>query len=461
MTIDQLNQHLSAQVGEFCTIGTLAHMAEVSPGWKRIVYTKIYPVFFNAMKRVEDLKEFVALLTEEEQNPDAMRTLYKLVGDTQVGAGPLSVAAWWKKDAEPSLDVIGANLSYKGLSAFPWRAFQPSLTTLLLNENRITYLPPQIGRLVGLENLNLSYNQLTEIPDTLGNLSQLKELRLNHNKLTRLPATLSKLKKLTFFNVEQNPLQSVPTALKRAENSAIREHMWIRWANEEDSAPIPTPIDPRLDKAMDLITFFTGVAEGTMTSAAKFLTGLRGRVIGQADLVEHFLNRRGSELKKIKALDLVSFTFSDFPMEVFRLSQLQKLIMSHCGLTRLPDEIGGLSELTALYLRHNRLTRLPVSLNRLSKLTELYLTGNQITHVPKALKLSKIRAIRENDEIIAAEVEKPAPAVPPMKLLQTPLEVEPVPTPELSIWEQITEGLYSFCKCLELFFKQIVQYMRF
>lgn len=461
MTIDQLNQYLSAQVGEFCTIGTLARMAEVSPGWKTIVYTKIYPVFFNAMKRVEDLNEFVALLAEEEQNPDAMRTLYKLVGDTQVGAGPLSVAAWCKKDAERPLDDRRVNLSYTGLSAFPWRVFQPSLTTLLLDHNSITYLPPQIDRLVGLENLNLSYNQLTEIPDTLGNLSELKELRLNHNKLTRLPATLCKLKKLTFFNVEQNPLQSVPAALKRADNPVIREHMWIRWADEEDSAPAPAPIDPRLDKAMDLITFFTGVAEGRMTSAAKFLTGLKGSLIGQADLVEHFLNRRGSELKKIEFLDLATSAFSDFPMEVFRLSQLQKLVMSHCGLTRLPDEIGGLSELTTLYLRYNRLTRLPVSLNRLSKLRELYLDGNPITHVPPALKLSKIRVISTNAVIAAAKVEEPPPAVQPMKLLQTPLEIQPVPTPELSIWEQITEGFYSFCKCLELFFKQIVQYMRF
>lgn len=68
-------------------------------------------------------------------------------------------------------------------------------------ELKLTVLPPEIGELKQLRNLDLTYSGLTELPDELANLRQLEYLNLVNHRIEKKPAVLKKLnhaKHITF-----------------------------------------------------------------------------------------------------------------------------------------------------------------------------------------------------------------------------------------------------------------------
>jgi CCR4-NOT transcription complex subunit 6 len=81
------------------------------------------------------------------------------------------------------------------------------LTTLYLNHNQITVIPPQIANLKNLVRLDASGNRLMSVPPELGLLSLLKELLLFDNQLTTLPPELGFLYQLDNLGLEGNPIQ--------------------------------------------------------------------------------------------------------------------------------------------------------------------------------------------------------------------------------------------------------------
>uniref|UniRef100_A0A0E0G1I1 Leucine-rich repeat-containing N-terminal plant-type domain-containing protein n=1 Tax=Oryza nivara TaxID=4536 RepID=A0A0E0G1I1_ORYNI len=98
-------------------------------------------------------------------------------------------------------------LQYRKANAFP--------IMLDLGSNKFTGLiPPEIGQLKGLLELNLSANKLYgDIPQSICNLTNLLTLDLSSNKLSgTIPAALKNLNFLTRFNISYNDLEGpIPT----------------------------------------------------------------------------------------------------------------------------------------------------------------------------------------------------------------------------------------------------------
>jgi CCR4-NOT transcription complex subunit 6 len=80
------------------------------------------------------------------------------------------------------------------------------LTSLYINHNVLTSIPPAINNLRHLTLLDATGNELTSIPPELGVLWRLKELLLFDNHLTTLPAELGSLYKLEMLGIEGNPM---------------------------------------------------------------------------------------------------------------------------------------------------------------------------------------------------------------------------------------------------------------
>lgn len=68
-----------------------------------------------------------------------------------------------------------------------------NLIELILSRNFIVTLPKSIDKLQKLEYLYLDYNKLQVLPESIGYLKNLKYLALNHNKLTSLPMSIIRL----------------------------------------------------------------------------------------------------------------------------------------------------------------------------------------------------------------------------------------------------------------------------
>lgn len=83
------------------------------------------------------------------------------------------------------------------------------LVTILMIFFFCRYLPPEIGCLEKLEDLDLSFNKLKSLPDHVAALSALKSLKVSNNKLIELPSGLSCLQSLENLDLSNNRLTSL------------------------------------------------------------------------------------------------------------------------------------------------------------------------------------------------------------------------------------------------------------
>lgn len=83
------------------------------------------------------------------------------------------------------------------------------LTKLSVCHFSIRYLPPEIGCLEKLEDLDLSFNKLKSLPNNIATLSALKSLKVANNKMIELPTGLSCLQKLVNLDFSNNRLTSL------------------------------------------------------------------------------------------------------------------------------------------------------------------------------------------------------------------------------------------------------------
>ncbi len=87
------------------------------------------------------------------------------------------------------------------------------LTALLLHDNRLAQLPPEIGKLQLLRKLDVSSNQLTELAFEIGALKRLTHLLVADNKLNSLVESIGQIASLTVLDVSNNNLNSLPKQL--------------------------------------------------------------------------------------------------------------------------------------------------------------------------------------------------------------------------------------------------------
>lgn len=75
------------------------------------------------------------------------------------------------------------------------------LRVLRVQQNALAGLPAAIGSLARLEELSLGENAITELPPSVGSLGALEELHVNDNPLSRLPDSVGSLSRLRVLNV--------------------------------------------------------------------------------------------------------------------------------------------------------------------------------------------------------------------------------------------------------------------
>uniref|UniRef100_A0A8C6QVR8 Leucine rich repeat containing 69 n=1 Tax=Nannospalax galili TaxID=1026970 RepID=A0A8C6QVR8_NANGA len=96
-----------------------------------------------------------------------------------------------------------------------------NLILLNLNDNQLTSLPQEIGRLKSLTCLSINHNQLTIIPRELCSLENLSELHLNYNQLMYIPEEIKFLQKLKQLFLVRNNLEALPEGLCQLKNLKI------------------------------------------------------------------------------------------------------------------------------------------------------------------------------------------------------------------------------------------------
>ena len=240
------------------------------------------------------------------------------------------------------------------------------VTSLFLQDMALNgRIPPEFGRLRGLESLHLARNRLTgPIPPELGNLTNLKHLGLTFNYLTgTIPPELAKLSNLEKLWLRGNRLTGpVPPQLGEMESLSL-----LRLAGNALDHPIPLELYKlNLDVNNELFCRRSPRVNPELLGDCTLLLATRDELAGRATLnwrVNTSIGQwqgvtLGGPEGRVKALDL-----------------------SGRGLTgRIPPEFGRLHGLESLRLARNRLTGpVPPELGRLANLRMLILGGNALT----------------------------------------------------------------------------------
>lgn len=124
-----------------------------------------------------------------------------------------------------SLDFGGQGLKIISAALFDY----DFLDKLYFNNNKLSYLPPAIGRLRNLSHLDLSQNSLQELPPEMGMLVNLKSLLVFDNHLETIPEEMGSLYQLETLGIEGNPFNDELMSIMKTEGtkaliSHLREH---------------------------------------------------------------------------------------------------------------------------------------------------------------------------------------------------------------------------------------------
>ncbi|GAA4508491.1 leucine-rich repeat-containing protein kinase family protein [Hymenobacter ginsengisoli] len=116
----------------------------------------------------------------------------------------------------PQLTMVGFKANK--IRTVPAAALPPRLRWLILTDNEIEGLPPEIGRCADLQKLMLAGNQLTALPAELAHCTRLELLRIAANQFTALPTWLLALPRLSWLAYAGNPFDA------EAEAAVVARH---------------------------------------------------------------------------------------------------------------------------------------------------------------------------------------------------------------------------------------------
>jgi leucine-rich repeat protein SHOC2 len=114
---------------------------------------------------------------------------------------------------------------------------------LLASFNKITVVPPQIGKLKRLRRLILNSNKIKHIPDDIGQLDMLEELVLSENNIEDIPVSLSLMSNLKVIKLANNRLKTIPYEIADiltleeidCSNNHHLESIPAKWRGDTDS----------------------------------------------------------------------------------------------------------------------------------------------------------------------------------------------------------------------------------
>ena len=286
-----------------------------------------------------------------------------------------------------------------------WRGVQVGAASLRVVALRLQGLdlqgkiPPALGRLDRLEELQLSENALSgPIPSELGELTNLRVLALDDNALSGLvPPELGSLENLEELWLSGNRLSGeVPPELAELSKLSL-----LRLAGNNLVGLLPSALHDVMDTDLDDSLYCVPspyIDEGLLADCTLLLEA-QSMLAGDAALDWHrfmpIMQWQGVKLHRARVarLDLTGVGLSgSIPPALGNLSQLVSLRLADNVLTGpIPPELGRLEHLEELLLRGNRLSgEVPLELAELSNLSVLRLAGNDMA-APLPPALRKVR----------------------------------------------------------------------
>jgi len=178
------------------------------------------------------------------------------------------------------------------------------LEEINLGMNKLSILPLDFGKLVGLRRVWLEDNDFEEFPLAICQLKSLEELRMSGNRLKNVPANLGSLAKLESLCLDNNEIESFPLGVLQLTSL---KSLWLR---QNHITELPDNLDA---------------------------------------------------LSNLELFSLSSNKISTLPTSITRISTLKKLFINGNMLKELPEGLCQLLDLIEVNIANNQIKALPES----------------------------------------------------------------------------------------------------
>ena len=272
------------------------------------------------------------------------------------------------KSPPPEILARGSELVFEYLRRFHLARVSGVLD---LSDMGLTYLPAEVMRFyksagvqsTGLKRLILDGNRLGWLPNYLRTMTTLTHLSLKNCGLTKLPYCIGDLRDLTRIDLQGNDIQSPPDEIIRR-----GVHAMVRYMRAVDGAWWTKVLDISGQRFENVPVEICDVDSLTsLKMHSQYFTDIPLE-IGRLSALTH--------------LDLQHCHLVEMPETVGQCYNLRELILNNNKLVTMPAGLGSCTALTSLRLHENLLEELPTTIGACTLLQDLRLFNNNLLHLP-------------------------------------------------------------------------------
>ncbi|GMR32768.1 hypothetical protein PMAYCL1PPCAC_02963 [Pristionchus mayeri] len=248
------------------------------------------------------------------------------------------------------------------------------LRILGLSDNDVYKIPPDISKLIMLEELNLSKNDISDLPDEIRECNRLTRLELSSNPFTRLPQAITQLTSLTYLGLNEISLTQLPTDIGNLVN--------LRSLEVRENLLRNLPISISRCSQLEVLDLGCNEIEQLPSDMASMVS-LRELYVDGNDM--ETLPDQLTSCRALEQLDVSENKLSVLPEDLGELGRLTDLNVSQNCLQLFPNSIGKLRRLSILKAEKNAITHLTPAIGSCDQLNELFLTENLLTDLPSTI----------------------------------------------------------------------------
>ena len=266
---------------------------------------------------------------------------------------------------------------------------------LKLTRMRLSLYPTELKTVTMITDLNLSNNKLLEIDSVVARMRDLTALDFSHNTLITLPASLGKCHKIISLDMSMNRISHLPDSLEGLKDMRVLK------MNDNRMVRMPTFLKAmmKLQQLWLHENQFVNVSADIKLGGDAFV--LEPNKEQYKALVEGVSKQQELVSKLLDAVspDLTTLTLGNNKLSEWgrwfpQASSLTRLDLDANKIRQMPSACTALTNLKILSSRNNRIKSLPLHMSAFSALETLHLDRNQIEDVPPTTRhLTKMKQL--------------------------------------------------------------------
>ena len=264
-----------------------------------------------------------------------------------------------------------------------------NLQTLIMAECTLKHLPVALWSILSLQVLDVSRNKVGFIVSEVGNLTDIRHLRLAQMDLDTLPPEIGFCDRLETIDLMGNPIDNLPETLvecRQLYELKISYKTFYRLLDDYmfqliDEGKIRSEHIPHVIFELEsLQSLDLNQTKLNFIPPDHTLLNLNELYLSNNSFTA--IPESICSMKQLKLLDMSQNRIETIPEHFLQIKRLETLILSYNQLTTLPKIIVRLPTITKLILDHNHIHRIEHGVSKNRSLLILDLSYNQLSHLP-------------------------------------------------------------------------------